>query len=267
MIIPRNSGPAAMDLTTRPGRGKMVAETFQKALFVNQDGYDGRSTIAEIGLRSVAQTPGASEREISVAQFALRQAEMMAQTGTTRKSEDAASRAIAQSEALAYLASGGVASGPIGAVLCDLACRQMDKIRTQACHTASGADIRDSNLAGYAMLQQISEQSSDPRLSELAQQTLQKVQTNYGRSESEGAANRQFDRFLKDSEVIYDALEEIKVVAVGGEPNNPKCLAFLDGQSPDGHFPLSLGRPGGKSAYYPDSGVGFGVIRPTPDSR
>ena len=159
------------------GRGQQVAQTFQEASWATHDGYEGKSALHEIGLKSVARDLGATKREILVATVALHQAELIGKSATVRSQSrlDKASVALAQGSALAYLASGGVASGPIGAILADLACRQMDDIRTQSCNTASGADIRDANLAGCAMLQQIADHVEDPALKGLADHTLGRV--------------------------------------------------------------------------------------------
>jgi len=244
------------------GKGRDVAKTFQEASFAQRDGYEGTNTLSEMGLRTIKDQHGATEREQLVAQVAMNQLKSLDANNTVRVSKGVSSRSIALSESLSYIASGGVASGPIGAILADLGSRQMDSIRMQSFNSASSADIRDSNVAGYAMMQQIAERVDDPNLQIIAHNALDQVGDRYQKSEKEGKIGGDERNLLDDSKVLFAAFDGMKAVACQGDASNPKSIAFLDGVMPaGGNGSIGAGRPGGRTVSYPSSGLGFGVSK------
>lgn len=243
------------------GKGREVAKTFQEASWAQTDGYQGTNTLAEMGLKTIKNQYGATEREQLVAQVAMEQARSLDANLTERGLKSLGSRSIAMSESLAYIASGGVNSGPVGAILADLGSRQMDSIRTQACNTASAADVRDSNVAGFSMLQQIADRVDDPNLQIIAHGALEQLGDRYQSSEKERKIGGDFDNLMDDSKVIFAAFDGIKTVACQGDANNPKSIAFLAGEMPEGSMSYGTGRPGGRTVEYPGSGDGYGVSK------
>ncbi len=252
-------GNFGIPMTPQQGKGREVAKTFQEAVFETATISDG-AQVAETGLKAVRNKFGASEREKLVAQVALEQAEQIEKNLTVgvMKDDGKHSHKIALTEALSYIASGGVASGAVGAILADIGTRQMDWIRAQKFNTASNSDVRDSNVAGFSMLQQIADRSQDPALELIAHNAMKQVGSRYNKQEKSGKLEGDSQKLLDDSKVLHEAFDNIKVVASLGDAQNPKSIAFLAGETPgDSHG--SIGRPGGGWADHPSSGDGFTV--------
>ena len=232
----------------QPGRGKKVAQAFQEAAFTS-DGFQAQFETAEMGLRQIAQHREASQREKLVSQIALQQSEIAGQANTLRPSgqPSISSRSHLLTKTLALIAGGAATTGPIGAVLADIGCRQMDDIRAQGFGTGSIGDTRDANVSGRSMLEAIQLHGGDQKAQQIAAQALDQLGDRYQNSQSEKElfGYRKDEELYHDTEVLYGALNEIKTVTCQGDRNNPKCMAFLDGQLPETGFSTSLGRPGG----------------------
>jgi hypothetical protein len=136
----------------------------------------------------------------------------------------------------------------------------MDSIRCQKFNTASASDIRDSNVAGKSMLGAIA-QFGDEKSQKIASQALAELGKKYSPKDAKSSLPLT-EVLFQDAKAITDSLESIKKVAAQGDPTNPKCMAFLDGELPSGDSKISAGRPGGGSVDYPSPGQGFGVARP-----
>lgn len=247
------------------GKGKVVAQTFQKAAQA-AGGCQPSADIAQIGLQTVAGQHGATKGEELVAKIVLKQAAQAEKALTKRvmKGSSQGSRCRLLSEGLGYIAAGGVANGPLGVVLADLGNRQMDFTRTQGFATPSASDVRDSNVVGVAMLQQISANVDDPNIQFLAGNALSQLGSRYHQSETSGQLEGHEEVLYLDAQKMHHTFDAIKVVAGSGDAQNPKILAMMLGNlSPNqsgGSF--SVGRPGGGYAEYTSPGDGFGVTRP-----
>ncbi|MBS2037279.1 hypothetical protein JST97_19990 [bacterium] len=252
------------------GQGKVVAETFQKAAQAAR-GYQPSADIAQIGLQTVAGQHGATQGEQLVAQVVLNQAAQAQKALTKRALKDGAqgSRCRILSEGLGYIAAGGVANGPLGVVLADLGNRQMDLTRAQSYATPSLSDIRDSNVVGMNMLQQISAHVDDPNVQFITGNALSQMGQRYHKCEGSDQLDSHVEVLYQDAEKLHQTFDAIKVVAGAGDAQNPKILAMMTGNlSPSrsgGSY--SVGRPGGGYAEYTSPGDGFGVTRPSQPFR
>ena len=238
----------------KPGQGKKVAEAFQKATFEVQ-GYEDSLDTASLGLEQIAKNPRATEREQLIAKVGLHQLDVAQKTNSKEilKGEGFGSKSLLATETLGFIAAGHATTGPIGAVLADLGGRQMDWIRGQSFNTATPEHIRDSNVAGRSMLEAIKELGGDQNAQMIAEDALAAMTDRYTKSESAREAPEA--RLLRDSQLIYGALDDIKTVTCQGDLQNPKCMAFLNEELPDGTS-ASMGRPGGGWVEVP-SGDGF----------
>ncbi|MBT9586915.1 hypothetical protein IV102_26475 [bacterium] len=259
--------------STSHGKGKDVAANFQKALHsASGIGYEASGDLAQIGLQAVANQHQASDAEKLVAKAVLQQAAdvetSLTKEGVMRDS-GLGSRYCMLTEGLGYLAAGGCANGPIGVVLADLGNRQMDSTRAQSFNTASVCDVRDSNVVGFSMLNQIAQNVDDPNIQLIAGQALEQLGDRYSKSERSDRIGGDREVLYQDSNQLHQAFDAIKVVAALGEPHNPKLMAMMEGKLPEGSGgSYSLGRPGGGYAEYTSPEHGFGVTRaPRPFDR
>ena len=263
-MIHTNIGPGSGNVRSH-GKGKAIAESFQQALRAASGiGYEATGDIAQIGLQAVASQHQASDAEKLVAKALLQQAAEVEPSLTKGVLKDSGqgSRYAMLTQGLGYLAAGGCANGPIGVVLADLGNRQMDSTHAQSFHTASVSEVRDSNVVGVSMLNQIAQNVDDPHIQFIAGQALKQVGQRYGKSESSNRIARDMEVLRNDSNRLHKAFDDIKLVAARGEPHNPKLMAMMEGKLPEGsHGSYSVGRPDGGYAEYTSPEYGFGVTR------
>ena len=221
------------------------------------DEYQSQYEVAETALRQISQQHDANQREKLVAQIALRQNEIASQANTVRSTGRAGieSQTSLLNQTLSLLAGGAAISGPIGAVLADIGCRQMDSLRAQNLHstrmlgTGGLDDTRDANVSGRAMLEAIELHAQDSQAQAIASEALGKLGDRYQHSEHFGGViglhrSGKDVELYRDSSILYGAFNDIKNVTCQGDRHNPKCMAFLAGDA-GSISPTSVNRPGG----------------------
>jgi len=271
--INNNFGAGAGNVrSTSHGKGKAVAANFEKALHsASGIGYEASGDMAQIGLQAVANQHQASDAEKLVAKAVLQQASEVESSLTkgVMKDDGMGSRYAMLTQGLGYVAAGGCANGPIGVVLADLGNRQMDSTRAQSFNTASVSDVRDSNVVGFSMLNQIAQNVDDPNIQFIAGQALEQLGDRYSKSERADRIGGDREVLYQDSNKLHQTFDAIKVVAALGEPHNPKLMAMMEGNLPESSGgSYSIGRPGGGYAEYTSPEHGFGVTRaPRPFDR
>lgn len=243
----------------KPGHGKKMAEAFQEAAW-STDGYQGSLDTSKTGLEQIAGNQRATQRERLVAQVGLQQAEIAGKTNSVRalRGDDLGSKSALLSTTLSMLAAGAATTGPIGAVLAEIGSRQMDSIRMQSCGYTSISDVHDANVAGRAMLQAIAVHGGDDQAKEIAAATLDQLGKGYKQAPKSDKLFQREAQVHQDTQILYGAFNQIKTVTCQGDPQNPKSMAFLQGELPGGSS-LTAPRPGGYAEY--PRGDGFSIER------